>query len=358
MAKQSLRIVTNVTGLSSVQDQDWEVKVRPIHDVSSVGAAVRLLRANRNADVLLVDGRPDLLKRLCLARLLWPRQWCGGPALVSIDLVLNRPSSLLGFGKVCVKRLLLRQVDHFIHYFVDLTGYARWYGVSAARSTFIPFKANNFEVSFPSAREGAAGDYVLTSGRSLRDYDTFMAAMTETNLPGRLVYCGKKLVREHGTPFPPRHLPPNVGLHQDDGSAGSWVTALRGARVVVIPILPESIRAAGISMALDAMALGKCVIITESPTTRGVFRDEVVTVPPENPHALAVAIDQLWHDEESRFALSERALRYARSVGGEAELYQRLIKTLVKQLVGRNASEQEERGYVEADRACGPHALS
>ena len=41
-----------------------------------------------------------------------------------------------------------------------------------------------------------------------------------------------------------------------------------GARVVVIATVPTTIRSAGISTYLVAMALKKCVIITDGPATR------------------------------------------------------------------------------------------
>ena len=41
-----------------------------------------------------------------------------------------------------VKRLLLRMVDLFILYLRDFTGYERYFGISADRAVYLPFKAN------------------------------------------------------------------------------------------------------------------------------------------------------------------------------------------------------------------------
>ena len=84
-------------------------------------------------------------------------------------------------------------------------------------------------------------------------------------------------------------------------SEASQVRLLRGARLVVLPMLRDRIRAAGISTYLNAMLLGKCVIISEGPGVSDVLSPEqAIFVPPEDPAALAGAIARAWEDRELR----------------------------------------------------------
>src|SRR5258708_11274322 len=83
---------------------------------------------------------------------------------------------------------------------------------------------------------------------------------------------------EHGTHFEPSTLPRSIRVVRDDGSARSWIEHLANARIVVLCIAPDSISASGIGTYLLAMALKKCVIITDSPATRGILEHEKTAI--------------------------------------------------------------------------------
>jgi glycosyltransferase involved in cell wall biosynthesis len=60
-----------------------------------------------------------------------------------------------------------------------------------------------------------------------------------------------------------------------------------------------------------------------------IFKDEALLVTPEDTAALAEMITRAWKDDELRRRTAEAGLRYARSLGGEPDLYQRILcKTL------------------------------
>jgi glycosyltransferase involved in cell wall biosynthesis len=223
--------------------------------------------------------------------------------------------------------VLLWKVDHFFHYFKDVTPYHRYFGISARRSTFIPFKVNAWD-RVKDRAPSAEGEYVFTSGRSQRDFETFMEAMERTGLPGLLTFHRRELNLENGTPFPPQKQPANVRIQEDDGSLDSWFEAIARARVVVVPILPDAIRAVGISQTLTALWLGKAVVLTAGITSHEVFKGEVVTVPPADPGAMADAIQRLWQDDALRREQGRRAHQYAQQVGGEKELLGRIVQAL------------------------------
>jgi glycosyltransferase involved in cell wall biosynthesis len=83
---------------------------------------------------------------------------------------------------------------------------------------------------------------------------------------------------------------------------------------------------AGVGVYLNAMYLGKCVIITSGAGASDVLTDEAVFVPPEDPRALAEAIRRVWEDEAFRRSTAEKGYRHAISLGGEPELRQRVLE--------------------------------
>src|SRR5580700_8881705 len=88
------------------------------------------------ADLVVVNCGDALLYRMAARFLLMP--WTKRP-LVAVDLVLRRPTAAHSQVAAGIKRLLLAQVTHFIHYFRDISGYTKYFGISQAKSSFVPF---------------------------------------------------------------------------------------------------------------------------------------------------------------------------------------------------------------------------
>jgi glycosyltransferase involved in cell wall biosynthesis len=79
-------------------------------------------------------------------------------------------------------------------------------------------------------------------------------------------------------------------------------------------------------MCLVAMALRKCVIITEGHATRGIINDEALVVPPSDPAALAQAIRRGWEDDVLRQRVADNGRRYAEQVRDATRLYSDLLE--------------------------------
>lgn len=287
------------------------------------------LRAGSDpAAVFVVNCNPALVLQLAACSRVLPFR---RRPLVAVDLVLRRPRGVAAAAAAALKRILFGRVDHFIHYFRDLRGYQEVYGIGPERSSFVPFKPNlRYRLQTETRSDG---DYVLCLGRSQRDYDTFFAAMQKLPYPGAIAQPDAAELAAHGAKFASA-APPHIQALADDGGEESQARLLEGARLVVIPILKSNMAASGISTALNAMLLGKCVIASEGPGVSDVFSDELLTVPPEDAAALAAMIERAWNDD----ALREKTAaghRYAMSLGGEPELYQRIIDRLVAWRRGR-----------------------
>ena len=257
---------------------------------------IRLIPDIRKTDILLIHESGS--KVLWLVLLFWILPFLKKP-IISVDIILRKPNSAKEKIVAGLKRILLRRVDHFIHYFKKLDGYENIYRISPNRSSYVPFKANLY--GDPSLSERVSkeqGQYVFSAGWSLRDYDTFFEAIQKLNYPSAMFKPNIDRLGEHGARLTRRveNFPSNLTLLEDDGSRESWIRTFSKARVVVIPILKDSIRAAGISVYLDAMILKKCVVITDGPGVSDVLTDQALIVPR--------AIPRLWRVLSKEFGMT------------------------------------------------------
>jgi glycosyltransferase involved in cell wall biosynthesis len=286
---------------------------------------VRLARENKDA-VAIVNCNPVLTLDVAARFMALARR----PPLVAVDLVLRRPRAVTSLMMHPIKRALLSQVDFFVHYFRDVSGYQKVFGIGADRSTFVRFKVNLF--GQPRQASQSDGEYVLCLGRTLRDFDTFFAAMERLPCMGAIPTPDFNELRLHGSRFSRSlaDLPKNVRILEDDGTSRGMLSLLEGAMVVAVPILKESMAASGCGITLNAMSLGKCVVGTAGPGFSDVFQNgEVICVPPEDPAALARAIGQVWDDDALRARVAQAGYRYAVAAGGEQDLFQRIIEQVV-----------------------------
>jgi len=147
------------------------------------------------------------------------------------------------------------------------------------------------------------GGYVFAGGDSLRDYGTLIAALQGQEVPVRLA-TNRRF----------DHLPSNVragAVPYDD-----YVELLAGARLVVVPLRTVR-RSAGLITYLNAMALGKPVIVSDTPAVREYVEHERtgLVVPPEDVDALRGAIEWALDDRNRQEveAMGKRARASVRS---------------------------------------------
>jgi glycosyltransferase involved in cell wall biosynthesis len=252
--------------------------------------------------------------------------------IVLVDAVLRKPTTLWQTVRARFIKVLLDRVDHFIHYFRELNGYELNFGITPSRSSYVPFKANLYgDRKAERIAVSEKDEYVFAAGWSLRDYDTFFEAISQIEVPAAIPQPMMDRLQEHGARFTRSldHLPKNLVMLDNDGSHEAWIRALCKARIVVIPVLRETLRAAGVSVYMDAMILGKCVIASDGPGISDVLTNEALIVPPEDPRALAEAIQKVWNDPVLRQDIAQRGQQYAASLGGEKELMHRILDSAV-----------------------------
>ena len=316
-----MRIVTNFARFP----QTWVAANGLRGDSVPASTAGEFWRRREDGTVWLVNCHTTLTLQLGALKRIAP----AGVSLIAVDLVLRAPARWRDKLPVAVKRRLLRRVDHFIHYFRDLSGYETVFGIGPDRSSFTPFKVNLVD-RYRVNRADDGGDYVLCLGRSMRDFDTFFDAVERLPYPAAITRPDPALLARHGGRFTrdAARLPENVRLLEDDGSDESLMRIVKGAKLVVLPVLKSSMVASGISTALNAMILGKCVIGSEGPGMSDIFTGEVLVAPPEDAAALSEVIRRAWEDDNLRSRTAANGFEYARQAGGEPELYQRVIDQL------------------------------
>jgi glycosyltransferase involved in cell wall biosynthesis len=181
----------------------------------------------------------------------------------------------------------IRAIDSAnVHYGVlsrhELDTFPRVWGVDPSRVHFTPFCATAMDLP-----EQPTGDGVIASGNSLRDYRALVEAAPQIDA---------KLTLATRLPLPPsnagnieaRFMPPEE--HE---------ARVLASAVVVVPLLGGTERSAGQQTYLNAMGLGKPVVVTDAPGVRDYVTDGATgLVVPNEPRALAEAINRLLTDHE------------------------------------------------------------
>lgn len=315
-----IRVVSNFKGLSQFQTPE-----RRLHHeyVSDESGAIEFIRKCVASDLVLLNiNQKKLMLAALLRRLPFVRF-----RVVSVDLVLRPPKSTKDRFSVFIKKILFSGVDRFVLYFKNLDGYQRFYGIGPDRAVYVPFKVNGWEQIVARPRGVADGEYVLCAGRTLRDIETFVEAMRRTDCPGILLQQQNELLAAHGTASWSGELPANVKLMVDESDRfEDYLDHIARARLLVIPRFKNDIAPTGISTYLVAMALNKCVIISEGPGAEDVLTDQAVIVPAEDVESLAPQINRLWNDDKLRSEVAARGYDYAMSLGG----YDRLLADVLR----------------------------
>ncbi len=316
------RVLTNTRWFDGPGDERTRVEpVRVRGGGAWLGRLRNLMLWRYDAVVLNIDRRR--LLTLCAVKKLLPFLRC---PLVSVDLILTKPRGWRGYPAFLLRRWLLKEVDLFLLYFRDTGELRRVYGIPAGRVRYIPFKVNQLEhvLSLPSTDDG----FFLACGRSNRDYGTLCRAFE--GLPYRCRILAPWAEAEtHGTRFTGEELPENVEMVSDDGTPQSWNAWIARATAVILPIEPGMMSPSGIGTYLVAMALGKPVVITDSPSTRGILDDgQALVIPPRDAEALRDAVTRLGEDAGLRGRVGAAGRAYALSLGGEGRLARDVLHEL------------------------------
>lgn len=154
--------------------------------------------------------------------------------------------------------------------------FPRTWGVDPRRVAFTPFYWTLPDA--PEPRLGGTG--IFAGGDSLRDHATLLAVAGD--VPAMVT------VASYVRPTVP--LPPNVRLGPVPPER--FLELMRCSAVVAVPLRRGLVRGAGQQTYLNAMALGKLVVVSDAPGARDYVEhgETGLVVPPGDPSALAEAL--------------------------------------------------------------------
>lgn len=157
------------------------------------------------------------------------------------------------------------------------------------------------------------GDMICSVGQEMRDYGTLLEALRPLDInchiaAGTGLFDTRFLDREWRENVGEQLMPANVTLGRKNHTELRELYAR--SRFIVVPLQPSD-NDSGITVILEAFAMGKPVICTETPGQTGLLEHGVncLRVPPADPEALRQAIIKLWNDPECCRRLGAAARR-------------------------------------------------
>lgn len=178
----------------------------------------------------------------------------------------------------------------------EILGYADGLGVPDSKFVFVHYHATLYDIRF----NVEAGDYIFAGGDSNRDYRTLIEAVR--GLPWRTVIAA--LRRDH---FRGIEVPNNVEIVSLDHDA--FLREMARAALVVVPLLPGLLHSGGQQTWINAMSMGKAVIVAEDRSASDYLNHGLTgwVVQPGQPSELREAIRRLMQDDDMRSSIGKRA---------------------------------------------------
>jgi glycosyltransferase involved in cell wall biosynthesis len=203
-------------------------------------------------------------------------------------------------------RMVLSQVSvAIVHSRNEVEKYGKIFSGSPVKFMFVPWgtsmeRRSQFvgDAAFALGKERR----IVSAGRSGRDYGTLFRATEALDIELRVI-C------DFLTEKPAEDTAARISIlrkcYGDD-----YLRELVDASVVVIPLAVDDI-SAGQMVAIQSMALGKAVIITDTPTVRDYVIDQhdAILVPQSDPIALRQAISNLLAAPQERERLGRNAFK-------------------------------------------------
>lgn len=191
-------------------------------------------------------------------------------------------------------------------------------GIPPERVHFVRFGVDHEELHALGTSEDG---FVIAAGRDRgRDWRTLASAAAGSGWKVELLTRPSQV---EGI-----ELPPEVTLH-GHLPRREYLELLARASVVVLPTVVREYPT-GQSVLLEAMAMGKACVVTDTPAMREYVTDgeTALLVPLRDPDALRAAVDRLLADDELRHRIGRRAREVEDAHGGAAAMWARIAGVL------------------------------
>jgi glycosyltransferase involved in cell wall biosynthesis len=257
----------------------------------------------------------------CLALLRSLRIWpFTRPRYAVVATWLAMDAERFGRGRLRFYRWAYRGVDRLVFFSPNqVEVYRDLLGIPEEKLAPVPFGIDH---EYFAPQDVDEQDYILAVGRDKgRDWATLFAAVADTDL--------KLKVAARPEDIEGLELPPNVEyvgfLPLDE-----YRDLSAAARVVVVP---TKVRAypTGQTVLLEAMALARCCVVTDTPAMRDYVDDEAtaLVVPPEDPAALRKAIERAATDDDLRRRIGAGARRSVEEQYNSEAMWKRIAEAVL-----------------------------
>ncbi len=268
------------------------------HSLNSFINAYRLFRRRKHYDAVVLGGyaREDMFYLLMQRLSPFLRR-----PVVRNECLWNKARPTIHQFKKILFQFLDPVVSRYIVYArSEIDAFPEVFGLPREKFQFIPYHntlgSNNFSV--------CRGEYLFSGGNSNRDYSQLAQAVDGLNLRVVIACSDTRLLQNIA-------FPDNVELvnvHRDE-----FRRLMAESGINVVALRKGLLRSAGHQTFLNAMTMGKAVIVTDPKSARDYIEDEVdgMLVPPGDPVALRAAILRLMKDPDFALKLGQAAMKKA-----------------------------------------------
>lgn len=164
---------------------------------------------------------------------------------------------------------------------------AEVFSESKERFVFLPFGVNDF-TKMVDMRKAPSNDYILSLGRSNRDWDFLINSLADTGYPVKII-CDE-LHREN--------IPGNIQILNNVWQQESY-EYIKNCRFMIIPIMDGKI-GSGETVLLQTMSFSKPIIINRPSCLADDYMvdGETGIIVDKDPTQLLAAVQKLWNDQE------------------------------------------------------------
>lgn len=295
--------------------------------------AVALFLKRREFSVVVLGGgaRTDLfyliLHRLCPF---------GGRPVVKLDCLWYEAKPFKQFLKGILFRWLDKGVSRYVVWAQrEMADYSRVFRLPREKFCFVPYHTTIEADNYQPMR----GNYIFSGGNFARDYATL--ALAVRGLDVRVIIACSNREAVEGINFPPNARVVGVD-HQ------RFMELMAGSYINVVCLRKGLLHSGGQQTFLNAMALGKPVIVTDPEGARGYVEDGVdgLLVPPGDPLKLREAILKLLNNRQLADIMGHRGKFKASRLDTEAHLtaIARLARDVAQEAIMDMESRQPAAG--------------
>jgi glycosyltransferase involved in cell wall biosynthesis len=213
-----------------------------------------------------------------------------------------------------------RSVSRFVVWAAhEMETYSRAFGIPEHKFVFMPFHTTLVGYDY----KVSAGDYIFSGGNGDRDYATLARAVGDLGV--RTIVATTNRAAFKGVP-----IPGNVRVLSCDHA--EFRRLMAGARVVVVPMEAGLLHSGGQQTYLNAMAMGKPVILCDSRGAPGYIEHGVdgIVIPSGDADQLRRALQTVLAQPDLAAAMGRRAKQCIERGGYSTDDCMRAIAELAR----------------------------